>query len=78
MIICVFLILKLRKQEYLESKLYHAYYAFEALTNRLSGDHICGICGIIPDVLFGNNFVHVIREAWLSSAPAILLFLHKK
>ena len=44
---------KSENQEYLEIKLYHAYYAFEALTDRPSGDVICGICGLVPDVLFG-------------------------
>ena len=58
--LCFILIFKLRKQEYFESKLYHAYYAFEALSTRPSGDLICDICGIVPDVLFGNNLVHVI------------------
>ena len=42
------------KREYLESKLYHAFYAFESLTTRPPSSLVCGICGIIPDILYGE------------------------
>ena len=40
--------------DYLEQKLYNAFYAFEALTKRESDQLVCGICGDIPDMLFGK------------------------
>ena len=43
-----------RRIDYLEQKLYHAFYAFESLTKRSSAESVCGICGIIPDVLLGD------------------------
>ena len=43
-----------RKKEYLEAKIYHAFYAFESLTVRPASSIVCGVCGIIPDVLFGK------------------------
>ena len=42
------------KREYLESKLYNAFYAFESLTTRPPSSLVCGICGKIPDILFGK------------------------
>ena len=43
-----------RKKEYLEAKIYHAFYAFESLTVSPASSLVCGVCGIIPDVLFGK------------------------
>ena len=43
-----------RKREYLESKLYNAFYAFESLTVRPASSLVCGVCGIIPDILYGE------------------------
>ena len=43
-----------RKADYLEAKLYNGFYAFEALTKRNPSQSVCGICGDIPDMLFGE------------------------
>jgi hypothetical protein len=43
-----------RKVDYLEAKLYNAFYAFEALTERSPSQLVCGICGLIPDILLGE------------------------
>ena len=47
-----------RKVDYLEQKLYNAFYAFEALTKRGSSQLVCGICGVIPDMTFGKEGCH--------------------
>ena len=54
-----------RKKDYLQTKLYHAFYSFEALNTRSTDYQICGICGTIPDVLFGiqQGFAHTIWRA---------------
>ena len=48
-----------RKVDYLERKMYNAFYSFESLTKRSSGDMVCGICGQIPDVLLGDHEHHL-------------------
>ena len=50
-------ILNVRKCDYLESKIYHGFYAVEALSRRSASQLVCGICGIIPDILLGKYFV---------------------
>ena len=47
-----------RKADYLEAKLYNGFYAFEALTKRDPSQIVCGICGDIPDMLFGEGSFH--------------------
>ena len=42
------------KTEYLEKTLYHAYYAFESLHFRAANELVCRICGVTPDILFGE------------------------
>ena len=37
----------------MENKIVDAFYAFEALIKRPADTLLCGICGIIPDVLLG-------------------------
>ena len=48
-----------RKKKYLEVKIYHAFYALEALVKRESSSQICGVCGLIPDVPFGDNIPYI-------------------
>ena len=48
---CIFF----RKKDYFEKTLYHGYYAFEALNRRMPAVLVCGICGVSPDILFGEH-----------------------
>ena len=50
------IMLLIRKTEYLEKTLYHAYYAFESLYHRKPEELVCGICGVSPDILFGKTW----------------------
>ena len=45
-----------RKATSFETTLYHGFYAFEALLQRDSATLICGVCGIIPDMLLGKIY----------------------
>ena len=49
---CIFL----RNLDYLERRIVDAFYAYESLTVRPANSLLCGICGIIPDVLLGKSF----------------------
>lgn len=43
------------EQKYITGLLYNGFYAFELLSERNLDDVICGICGVVGQVYFGDG-----------------------
>ena len=60
--------------DYLSDVLYDAFYCFEALSLRNLDDVVCGLCGIVGEVYFGDgNAKNCCSVAGVSETASIYL-----